>query len=300
MHSSTRNRFNHLTKYVQRNFLKWKEKYPNIVGAHPGKKFKAGRYLNKYSIVFLVNRKIKKPKHEIPKFLFIKFPDGAVKKIQTDVYEVEKFSLRSVRLGDRSQRMDLTSFGSIGAFFERNNQLYACTNMHVTLPDLLNQNKTYFYRPLNQQFQTDVFLFNTTQQIQGFLEVGLFDKIDASMIRVNDNDVQNVLPSVGFPAGFSRINSFFAGMPLTMLGGVSRVQPGNILGFGVSIPTHIPGIRLDNLIIASINSVEGDSGSPVYTTDLKIAGIVIGGTVSTTYILPIEAIQNTLGYTFKF
>jgi len=300
MKSTTRHKFNFLTKYIQKNFLRWKKQYPNIVGAHPGKKYKKGRYLNKYSIIFLVTKKFKNPKSKIPEYFNVKFPDGKIKKILTDVNEMEKFSFRSVSLGDRNRRKDLNNFGSIGGFFERGNHLYACTNMHVTLPDLLSQNQTYFYKPVNQQFQTDTFLFNNFQSIEGFLEVGLFNKVDVSMIRVNAANIQNALPGIGFPSGFLPINSLTVGMSLSMHGGVSLNQPGSVLGFGVSIPTPITGIRLDNLIITSVRSVEGDSGSPVYTPDLRIVGIVIGGTISTTYVLPIQAIQNELDYTFKF
>jgi hypothetical protein len=302
MHYSTRKKLEEFKTFIHKNFHKWKRKYPSLVGVHPGKKIRHGKELNRYAIVFLVEQKLRNPENMIPDHFMIKFRDGKTRKIPTDVVELGVFQFRSISLGDKNKRKDLTSFGSIGGFFSKDGNTYACTNMHVAFPDLISQQKTFFFRPVAQQFQPDVSLFNDgAETIDGFAEVAMFSGIDAALIRVIDTQVDNVLPGIGFPSGIFPMKSLEANMPLTMLGGVSKKQTGTVSRFGASIPTPVPNVKLDNLIITSIFSTSGDSGSPVYANDLRMVGIIIGGTPTTTFVLPIESIVNTLKfYSFKF
>jgi hypothetical protein len=302
MHYRTRKKFDELKAFIHKHFHKWKYNYPGLVGVHPGKKIRNGKELNRYAIVFLVEKKAPSPGNMIPDHFMIKFRDGEKRKIPTDVVELGIFEFRAISLGDKNKRKDLTAFGSIGGFFTKDGNTYACTNMHVAFPDLISQQKTFFFRPVAQQFQPDVSLFNdSAETIDGFAEVAMFNGIDAALIRVIDTQVDNVLPGIGFPSGIFPMSTLDTNMQVTMLGGVSKKQAGKVSQFGVSIPTPVPNIRLDNLIITSIFSTSGDSGSPVYASDLKMVGIVIGGTATTTFVLPIESIVNTFKfYSFKF
>jgi hypothetical protein len=301
MHHSTRKKFNFLTRYVQRNFSRWKKAYPNIVGVHVGKKFTGGRFKNRYSIVFLVEEKLDHPDHPVPHHFDVKFSKTDIKRIPTDVYGVGQFEFRSIALGDRNNRKDLNVGGTVGAFFDKGGHTYACTNMHVLLPDLILSGHTRFYQPVSQQTVANVWLYNRqAQYIEGFLEIALFSSIDAALIRVREADIQSLIRDVGMPTGVVAMNTVSVNMPLEMRGSIAGRQEGMVLRMGVSI--HAPPVKgntLDNLIITSIKSLPGDSGSPVYSKTLHLLGIAIGGTHDTTYVLPLEAIQEKLRYQIK-
>ena len=61
MHYKTKIKLDTINRYIQANYKNWVKEYPNIIGAYPGEKFTDDTPTGKYSIVFLVTKKIKDP-----------------------------------------------------------------------------------------------------------------------------------------------------------------------------------------------------------------------------------------------
>jgi hypothetical protein len=287
MHHKTKKKLDYLRNYIKKQYKLWEKKYPNIIGAYPGEKITKNLYTGRYSIVFLVSRKLKYPSREIPKSFIVNFPQEGQMKIPTDVIKTEKIKFRAANLSDRTKRINLQSFGSIGAFLTDGVNIYACTNAHVLLPDMIRAGKTYF--------QPDTILFNSSgQTVNSFLQEGFFDDIDAVISRVEDNSlVGNSIPGFGIPTGTKNILTNEINYPLQMAGSVTGISRGRVLRIGMTLSTPLSNVYLNDIIEASIFSQKGDSGAPVFNDALKIIGIILGGTSTTTYILPINKLLSS-------
>lgn len=262
------------------------------MGAYPGEKESDGECTGRYSIVFLVSKKLKNPTKKIPKYYVVDLPELGKKRIPTDIVETQKYQLRSANLGDKIKRKNLGEFGTNGMFLVKEGQVFACTNAHVLLPDMISANETHFFKPLSDQTFPDVTLIGSDgTRSNAHLQEGFFNGIDAAIARMDDpNDVENRIPGSGKPAGIKVIQSDDVGMQVQMQGLVSGKSKGKVLKVGLTIPTSIPEVFLHDLVETSIISRKGDSGSPVLNAARRITGIIIGGTATTTLVVPIDKI----------
>ncbi len=293
MHNNTKKKLNSIKKYIQRNYKNWVKEYPNLIGAYPGEKITSGEYTGRYSIVFMVSKKQKKPAKAIPKHFELVVSKKGKKKVPSDVIKSKRIIFRTANLADKIKRKSLNDFGSNGIFLRKGQRIYACTNAHVLLPDMIDAGQTYFFKPINQQIQPTVSISNRQgETFDAYLQEGVFDGIDAAIARMDDPaDVGNRLPGFGRPTGIIKIDSSDEGLFVQMAGFVTGASEGNVENAGLTISTPIPGVFLHDLIETSIFSRKGDSGSPVFTNTLKIAGIVLGGfDDAKTYIVPIDQI----------
>jgi predicted transcriptional regulator len=78
-----------------------------------------------------------------------------------------------------------------------------------------------------------------------------------------------------------------------MAGSVTGISRGRVLRIGMTLSTPLSNVYLNDIIEASIFSQKGDSGAPVFNDALKIIGIILGGTSTTTYILPINKLLSS-------
>lgn len=292
MHNKTKNKLDTLRKYIQVRYKDWVKEYPNVIGAYPGEKVTNNKHTGRYSIVFLVTKKQKNPPKEIPKYFAVKIPGFGKKNVPTDVIRSKTFKLKSANLADKIKRTSLNSSGTNGIFLIRGQRIFACTNAHVLLPDMIAAGKTHFFKPINEQVQPNVAITNRNGQSHlAHLQEGFFDGIDAAIARMDDpKDVGNMLPGFGRPSGIKIIKSNEEGLSLQMIGQVTGTSKGFVGRIGLTISTPIPDVFLHDLVETTIFSEKGDSGSPVFTSTLRIAGIVVGGVGETTYVLPIDKI----------
>ncbi len=295
MHYKTKKKLDIIRTYIQRHYKNWHEEYPNLIGAYPGEKFTEKKATGKYSIVFLVTKKPKNISKEIPKHFIVSIPGEGKKKIPTDVVISEKFKIRSADLCGKIKRPALTEFGTTGVYLTKDQEIFACTNAHVLLPDMINAGNTHFFKPVNQQTQPDVLVTNINgETFDAFLQEGFFTGVDAAIARMsNPADVGNEIPGLGRPSGIKVVGTNELGIPLQMSGLISGPRSGTVKRVGLSIGTSIPGVSLDNLIETSMFSQKGDSGSPVFNAALRIIGILYGGTTTTSLIIPINDILNS-------
>ena len=78
-----------------------------------------------------------------------------------------------------------------------------------------------------------------------------------------------------------------------MSGLVSGLPIGTGTPVRVTLSSPIGTAIFNDLIEVSIISQDGDSGSPVLNAALRIVGIVVGGTPSSSYIITIDKILDT-------
>jgi hypothetical protein len=295
MHHRTKKKLDSLRLYIRRNFKRWHKKYPNITGAYPGEKHIGGEPSGKYSIVFLVSNKQKKPLVMIPSYLTVTLPGEGQKKIPTDVRKMEKMRLRNPEPGDKIKRSALSQFGSIGVFVQQNQDVFACTNSHVLLPEMIQNGDSFFFRTRSQQITPDVVLIDQDgNAVDAFLQAGHFDDIDVAIARIADPSViSNQLPGLGTISGLRKIESNDVGLSIKMVGLMSGLQEGVVNNVGISMPSPIGQAVFHDLVEISIVTASGDSGSPVVNNALKIAGIIVGGTPSVSYMIPMDIILDT-------
>lgn len=292
MHNKTKHKLEIIKNFIQSNYDNWRNEYKTVHGAYVGMKHSKNKKTGKYAIVFLVSSKEEKPTSKIPAFFEVKINEKLTK-IPSDVVEQESINFHA-SLSDRTKRLVLGDFGTVGVFLLRNGATYLCTNAHVLIPDYIKNGQLHYFKPISQQIQPDVTIFNGAgQNGVAYLEEAIFNGLDAAIARVdNATHITNSIPGYGFPTGMFNVTQANIGYPLTMQGSVSGPRSGYVMRVGITISTPVPGNSLHNLVEVSIFSQRGDSGSPVFNTALKIAGIIIGGTSTSTYIMPITDVLN--------
>jgi len=110
MNTKTKNKIEFLQKYLRKKYLKWYQIHPqNIVGFRIDKKVTNGKRERNYSIIFQVRKKRKEKnlgaKETIPSFLLLKFPDGKIRKIKTDVHETGKSGFQLAENAENQRKM---------------------------------------------------------------------------------------------------------------------------------------------------------------------------------------------------
>jgi hypothetical protein len=297
MHNNTKKKLKGINHFIQDNYHKWQEAYPDLIGAYPGQKTRNKQSTGRYSIVFMMTEKKKNPETPIPTHYSVSVPGLGKKKVPTDVIETERFVLKGSNLCDRAQRKSFQEVGAVGAFLVKDGNIYACTNTHVVRPEVFRDLNTDFYCPIDKQYQPDVLLYNNDgKQALAYLERAVFDGIDAAICRLDDpGTIGNEIPGIGLPTGIKEIKYGDRGYALRTVGAVSGLQRGVVENIGLTVSSPIPGIDLRNLIVTSMYTDNGDSGSPVFNEACQIVGIVVGGTSSKTYVIPIRDIIIQLG-----
>jgi hypothetical protein len=299
MKRKTKNKLQFLAEYTKMHLTEWRQQYSEgIVGAHVGSKERKGTRLRYYSIVFHVLKKEENPVIKIPKYIQIKIPGEGLKKIPTDVIETGKFELFSIKLGDIIKKRSSGDYGTIGVFLKSQDRIYACSNMHVLAPDLLDRNETYYYRSIDRQYQTDIELNNEEGEVvYAFLEKAIYSGIDAAIARIQNPDlIKNQIPDHGTPIGYVNINWVnYKDKPVEMYGAKSGEKTGFIKNIGIEKYTETNNGYLADLIALKLESQRGDSGSPIFDDNLRIVGILVGGDSHYSYVIPIEKILDYFG-----
>jgi hypothetical protein len=289
MNRKTARKIDILQTYVRENFTRWvEESGGEIVGAHIGLKKRKRRKLRYYSIVFHVQRKRRPHPNPVPERLEVDI-SGKLTRVPTDVISTGGFRLFAIQPGHRAKNDGSNEMGSIGFFLTKNSGTYLCSNMHVLAPAHLTQK--FFYKPVAQQYQTDIQLFNVQgQQARAFLEKAIFNGLDAAIARLQEPSLfYNYIPETGLPSGQFALNNLNSkDYPLQMYGGKSGMRKGKVLEIRVN--KEVKGVQLFPLIKTNLFSEHGDSGSPVFNANRQIIGIIVGGDNHATYVLPTREI----------
>lgn len=283
-----------LQGYIELNYPAWRKLYSeNLHGVHVGRKMRGGKELERFSIVFHVSRKGPAIGPPIPSRIACDLGGPEPVEIETDVIEESGMNLLGLDLGDKARNAFSPDFGRIGAFLKSDSEVYACSNMHVLAPGLLESGLAYYENPRETQRTPDVRLGE--EGFEGFLERCVFDGIDAGVARIaNPAAVSGLIPSRGVrPRGYTIVSwSNYRGYSVRMPMTDTSIQEGVVLDIGVVMSSPVPDRTLRNLIKVSLLAEPGDSGSPVYDLDDKLIGMLVGGTETCNYLIPIASILN--------
>ncbi|RPD43096.1 hypothetical protein [Chitinophaga barathri] len=291
MHPKTIRKIAFLQGYIQQRRKRWYKKYGNnLRSVRVERKYKNDRYLNYYVIVFNFAKKI--PESElaateyIPPYFDIRFPDGQVKRIKTDVRQSGEFQLHAAIM-DSIKEVGTNDPGTIGLFLRNSrNDLFALTNYHVAANSLKRSGQFVFDRATNPAIHRVA-----VGNLIGTLYKGKFtQQIDAAIVLLQEGAiVHNVLPD---GRAFIR-NDFHQKKNL----GAIKNKPAELYvrskGGRFTTPIidvlkpfrdAVPFEFLDMIMITRC-TVLGDSGS-LLLQDGMIVGIVLGGDDLYTYIVP--------------
>jgi hypothetical protein len=288
MHNSTIKRIEFLQDYMNRHHKKWLNRHnDNIVGFRIDKKNKKGRY----AIIFQVKQKIEEAhldkKNIIPRFYNVKFPDGAIKKIKTDIEETGTPQLHLAKCSKPLHNGN-TEVGTVGVFLTDGVHNYGVTNYHVAAKDRMLDNQFFFSGNDN-----NIFIDNK----QSVFTDGVFSNdIDVAFIQI-----PNSVHASNFFINGSRITGFING-PLSIqiknkqvtifTRNNSIAEVGVVNNNAAIFVTGFNNISMKELIQISPRLTQpGDSGSPVLINN-AIMGIVVGGDNLYTYAVPFFKIRN--------
>lgn len=294
MNSNTKSKLEYLSVYVSKRLKTWQKKY-NIVGVYIGNKIRQNSELRYYSIVFQVQNKEECPDNPIPSKIKVVFKNKEIRYVPTDVIEAENFEFRNLLVGDKIKRTNSMSFGTVGVFLRKHNRVYACSNMHVLANELIQHGKNYYYKPIKDQMNPDVVIGSYGKKIFAYLERCVFNGIDAGIARIqNGNYIPNIIRLYNAQiSGYRVINwANYKNFPVKMSGFVSGKQEGYISNIEIDRYISNNDITLKNLIKVNLYSQRGDSGSPVFDKQYRVIGIVVGGTPTYSYLVPIVDIMN--------
>src|SRR5436190_12965936 len=133
---STNERIKFLQAFVRKWHKRWHKRHPdNITGFKIAKKKIGGKESTNYSIIFQVKKKKKfnklDRKNIIPSSIRIRFPDGVIREIKTDIEEAGVLKLQQ---GITSEVNSVYSknFGTAGLFVtDSSGRVFMLTNYHV-------------------------------------------------------------------------------------------------------------------------------------------------------------------------
>ena len=293
MNTETKKRIEFLQKYLRKKYLKWHQMHPdNIVGFRIDKKIKNGKKERYYSIIFHVKKKKKEKnlseKEIVPPYLLIKFPDGKIKKIKTDV---EQTGRPRLHMGECRKPMNngKVEVGTAGVVLKDNNDFFALTNYHVVA----------FERMQNDEFNfegEDDNVFVNGQQAT-FVEGIFSDEIDAAFIQLSGADADPNLLGDG-----TQIGGFINGPLSPTLNersvtvyskNLKNGTPATINNISTIFFTGFQNLSLIELIqIRPCITKRGDSGGIVLINDDLVLGIIMGGDDKFTYAIPYFKINN--------
>lgn len=294
---ATRKKLDFLQKYINKSASLWFCKYGNqITGVWVDKK-KIGRKTTRfYSIVFNVIQKKKEhdlnPKQIIPKSILVKFPDGQVKSIKTDVKQTGEIHFH-IRIMDPVKDGPESTPGTLGLILRDNQQnFFGLTNYHVAAQELLGNN-IRFYDAAAGHPRHDV----NVGGIMGRLDYGGFNQdIDAAIVNISyATSLSNRLPdgttvdNTDFVRG--RLNASIRGKRVKLYlpsRGGRIILPIRAHEY----PLNHRLVQFRELITVNRCTEGGDSGSIVVMENNYALGIVVAGDDHFTYIVPYYKIHN--------
>lgn len=297
MHTTTRNKIEHLQNYTKKNLSRWYKKYgENVTGIRVDKKRKGRKVMKYYSIVFNVVKKIDEDnlskKHIIPKHIEVPLGKRKTIKIRTDVRQTGHFNFHS-GIMDPISDLPNGNQGTLGLMLkDRRENIFALTNYHVAAESLLH-NQIFLYDVTRGDPRHDVQVGGNVCR----LHVGKFStEIDAAYVFIGSNlSVNNVLPDG------RRVNNqvFIDGpLPPTVRNKiVSLYLPSRGGRINKPIednqaPLNTRIIRFIELVTVAKCSRGGDSGSLVMGDNNMVLGIVLGADDDFTYIVPFYKIHD--------
>jgi len=297
MASKTTEKLIFLKTFIEKEFPKWKEHYGhNLLGVHIGYLETDGVYKQRYSIVFHVKKKYKKPSNFIPEEIEISIPKQGKKKIPTDIVEVGKFQLQSTHLGNKVKPLGKYNYGSVGFFAKRNGLFYLVSNMHVLGNKYVRRGDKSFYRHVTNQSRPDIKISNKNG---AFLEHGFFEDIDAAIARIRPERISNHIPGFGRPRGYFIVNfnnlNVMRKKKYAMHGATSKTVNARLMEIGKVVAEKYYGneIFLTDLIKITKCAIPGDSGASVFEPkSMTLLGMVVGSDDRFTYLIPIDKILN--------
>lgn len=297
MHNTTKKRIEFLQSQIQKKTPSFYKKYgDNLSSIRVDKKRKGKKVKNYYSIVFNVVKKLKEkeiPKNQIiPKHIPLKFPNGKLIQIKTDVRQTGEFKFH---LGPMDSVRDAQSNnpGTLALILKDNRENYfGLTNYHVAAEQLL-QNGKFSYDVTRGDPRHDVFVGGNSCR----LHVGAFEpNLDAAFVFLGSN----LVVSNALPDGIRINTSTFIEGPISVsergkiasLYLPSRAGRFNTPILENNIPLNHRLVRFTNLIAVRKCSRGGDSGSLVLLDRNILLGIIIGGDEVYSYIVPYFKIHS--------
>lgn len=293
MNTETKKKIEFLQKYLRKKYFKWHQMHPdNIVGFRIDKKVTNGKKERNYSVIFHVKKKKKEKvlsaQELVPPFFMIKFPDGKIRKIKTDVEQtgMPKLQLSECRKPIGNGQIEL---GTAGVILRDGPTFFALTNYHVAAFQLMQQGQFRFKGQDN-----NIFLDGNRET---FVD-GIFSReIDAAFIRLS-----------GSPFGANNlgqgvtIRSFLNG-PLspvlqnkTVVIYSARLRRGievSIKTNSATFQTNFQNIFLEDVIqISPKMTIKGDSGGVVMINSSVLVGIIVGADDYYSYAIPFFKINN--------
>lgn len=293
MNTKTKNKIEFLQKYLRKKYLNWHKIHPlNIVGFRIDKKVSKGKKERNYSVIFQVKKKKKEKnldsKEIIPPFFKIRFPDGKVRKIKTDVDETGKpeFQLAECRKPKNNGKLEI---GTAGVILTDNNNHFALTNYHVAGTDLMLNGQFFFQGADNN-------IFVGGQQAT-FEEGILSEEIDVAFIRLSNVPVNpNILGDGSQILGFidGPLSPTLTGKEIKIYS--KRVTQGVSATISTNSAVFVTGfgdfVMTDLLQIKPRVTKKGDSGGAVILGNFAVIGIIVGADQSFTYAVPFFKINN--------
>lgn len=297
MDSRTLNKLTFLQAYARKRFTRWAGRHKgNIVGVRVDRKYSNGKKASQYSIVFHVAKKFDdahlSPRQRIPPYYSIKFPDGKMRRVPTDVHETGRFSFQSEVL-DEVKDITAGKAGKIGVFVRDGQKAFAVTNYHVAAGGLMAEDILFFDASSGEQADT---LFINDQR--EFLNIGIFStELDVAFVTAGDSgDVSNRLPGDVTPRDFvpGPIDSTWNGKSVFIF---SKTNPEGttvrLRNNSTTFDPQFPGVsKIVGAVAIDRCTNHGDSGSLVLSNDLQVLGIVTGADDSFTYVIPYYKIFN--------
>jgi hypothetical protein len=297
MHSSTKKKIEFLQQYIRENAGTWYDQYgDNVTSIRVHKKTTKRKKKSFYSIVFhVIKKKPEKqilPSEIIPKSISIRFPDGKLRAVKTDIKQTGEFRFLS-NLLDSVHDPRGGETGALGLFLQDNRgNVFALTNYHVAAQDLI-QRGIFEYDPTRNPPRHDV-------QIGGFMHrlyKGKFDQeIDAAFIRMGPGtSISNALAD-----GTNIDNRNFLEGPLdaSLRNKPTKVylrSRGDQIGRLVtdnSAPLSSRDMQFLDMVTVKLCGDNGDSGGLVLANSNQVLGIILGCDEDSTYIVPYYKIHD--------
>lgn len=297
MKKSTLYKMEAIQRHIHRNFKRWFKTYPNVQGIHLGLRKKGGKTVeNDYCIVFHVTRKFKSPRKKIPTHFPVKMEGQGRILIPTDVIEAGPLRLHGIKIGDQIQNKQAGLIGTISFFFSTPTGVYAGSNMHVLMPDFVDQGITRYDVRKGDPPQT-IQLDNNDISTTAKLITAKFKDSDIGFARL-DNPAsplifEKVFKSAGPMKGtFSLTLANSTQVSLSFCGLISGVRACTIKELGATKKTALDNVFLTNLIKLEKCSEPGDSGAAVFDSKSRLVGVILGADNDSDYALHIDDVLN--------
>ncbi|MDR7209897.1 hypothetical protein [Flavobacterium piscis] len=280
-----------LQNHTKRNFKRWFKTYSGLRGVHVGKKTVKGKLTPSYSFVFHVDTKSKAIKKEIPKQLYI-VRDGIRIYVPTDVVEAGGLELQGVKVGDTAQNNTSGLAGTISLYFENTRGVFLGSNMHVLAPQLLAHRQILYDVRREPQNDQKIIIYDSIIESTAKLFIAKFNGIDFGFARVsNPLLIEKTIKQFGPVTGYISLNSSNShSFKMSFQGITSGLRQCKVLNFDAVKDTQFKNIFLTNLIRLNRCTELGDSGAPLFDSQGRIAGAMVGFDKDSSYALHIDDI----------